>query len=182
MKIVIIGYSGSGKSFLARRLGACTGATVLHLDAVHWLPGWKERPDEEAEALVASFLDAHDDWVIDGNYTRLCYERRLEEADRIVLLLFGRFACLCRAWRRFRRYAGQSRPDMADGCAEKFDAAFVRWILRDGRTKRTQARYASIAARFPHKAVVLRRQRELDAFAAQIEKECNFAEKGRNFS
>ena len=52
MKIAIIGYSGSGKSTLARKLGAIYNAEVLHLDTVHWLPGWKERADEEKMNIV----------------------------------------------------------------------------------------------------------------------------------
>lgn len=94
MKIAVIGYSGSGKSTLAAALGKEYGADVLHLDSVHFLPGWKERPDEEKRRVVEAFLDSHDSWVIDGNYTKLFYERRTEEADRIVMMLFGRFACL----------------------------------------------------------------------------------------
>lgn len=47
MRIAVIGYSGSGKSTLAARLGAAYGVPVLHLDSVHWLPGWVERPREE---------------------------------------------------------------------------------------------------------------------------------------
>ena len=48
MKIAILGTSGSGKSTLAQTLGAAYHAPVLHLDTVHFLPGWVERPlDEE---------------------------------------------------------------------------------------------------------------------------------------
>jgi Adenylate kinase and related kinases len=43
MKIAIIGYSGSGKSTLAAKLGKFYHAEVLHLDSVHFLPGWVER-------------------------------------------------------------------------------------------------------------------------------------------
>ena len=79
MKIAVIGYSGSGKSTLAAALGKEYGADVLHLDSVHFLPGWKERPDEEKRRVVEAFLDSHDSWVIDGTYTKLFYERRTEE-------------------------------------------------------------------------------------------------------
>ena len=96
-----MGYSGSGKSTLAARLGAELGRPVLHLDRVNFLPGWRERDREEARAMTAAFLEK-EDWVVDGNYPGLCQQERLEQADRIVLLLFGRFRCLWRAWRRSR--------------------------------------------------------------------------------
>ena len=44
MKIAILGTSGSGKSTLAKRLGERYGLPVLHMDTVHFLPGWVERP------------------------------------------------------------------------------------------------------------------------------------------
>ena len=91
MKIAILGLSGSGKSTLAKQLGSFYHAPVLHLDAVHFLPGWVERVPGEEEQLVTSFLDTHSSWVMDGNYTKTCYARRLEEADQIIVLAFNRF-------------------------------------------------------------------------------------------
>lgn len=113
MKIAILGYSGSGKSTLARQLGQRYGAAVLHLDSVHHLPGWQERDLEEERAIVGAFLDGHTAWVIDGNYSKTHYERRLAEADCILLLLFGRFRALYRVAKRYRQYKGRVRPDMA---------------------------------------------------------------------
>ena len=169
MKIAIIGYSGSGKSTLARALGTRCGLPVLHLDRVQFLPGWEVRGRDEQAAAVEVFLDKHDGWVVDGNYTGLSYERRLREADRIVLLLFPRLVCLARVIRRYRRYRGQSRPDMTEGCEEKLDAAFVRWVLWEGRSKKTRQRYARIQREYADKVTVLRSQRALDAFLRETE-------------
>ena len=86
MKIAILGTSGSGKSTLAKRLGETYGLPVLHMDTVHFLPGWVERPFEEEETIIRRFLDENaGGWVIDGNYTKTCYARRLEEADKIIV-------------------------------------------------------------------------------------------------
>lgn len=74
MRIAIIGYSGSGKSTLAAQLGQKLQVPVLHLDSVHWLPGWVERPREEEKQIVRAFLDEHDAWVIDGNYSALWHD------------------------------------------------------------------------------------------------------------
>ena len=120
MKIAVIGFSGGGKSTLARRLGDLYGVEVLHLDTVHHLSGWRSRPREESRAMVEAFLNTHDTsgWVIDGNYGKLAYDRRMEEADRIVMLLLNRLDCLQRVC-RYRTYRGSSRPDMTEGCREK---------------------------------------------------------------
>ena len=71
MKIAILGFAGSGKSTLARTLGEISGAPVLHLDTVQFLPNWEIRDPEEKQRLVEEFLDSHLSWVIDGNYRKL---------------------------------------------------------------------------------------------------------------
>ena len=53
MKIAILGTSGSGKSTLAKRLGERYGLPVLHMDTVHFLPGWVERAREEEKRRAA---------------------------------------------------------------------------------------------------------------------------------
>lgn len=164
MKIAIIGYSGSGKSTLAEALGALYRAEVMHLDCVHFLPGWREREASEEQAIVARFLDTHDAWIIDGNYGKLLYERRLFEADKIIFLNFNRFSCLCRVLKRRLKYKGKTRASMAEGCEEKMDWEFIKWILRNGRTRQLKERYASVCARYKEKTAVISAQRELDAF------------------
>lgn len=163
MKIAVIGYSGAGKSTLARRLGERYDCEVLHLDTVQFTPNWQVRDREEARAMVAAFM-ARDSWVIDGNYTGFYQERRLEEADRIVFLNFSRLACLVRVIKRARRFRGQTRPDMADGCIEKLDWEFLRWTVWDGRTPARRCKFRDIAERYPEKIITLRSQRELDRF------------------
>lgn len=165
MKISLLGYSGSGKSTLAAALGARYGLPVLHLDRVQFAPGWVERPMEEKLADVRRFLDAHadDGWVIDGNYTALLQERRLAESDRIVILAFGRWACLRRVVSRYLRHRGRSRASMTEGCPEKLDAEFIWWILHEGRSRSHRRRFRHIRDTWPGTTVVVRNQRQLDA-------------------
>ena len=164
MKIAIMGYSGSGKSTLARRLAEKHNIPVLHFDAVQFLPGWEIRSDDEKKRLTAEFMDKNDAWVIDGNYSKLSFDRRVEEADEIIMLLFNRFSCLYRAYRRSRIYAGKTRPDMGEGCTEKFDLEFMEWILWKGRSKKTRDLYQSVLAKHGHKVTVIRNQKQLNAY------------------
>lgn len=165
MKIVIMGYSGSGKSTLARKLGAYYGCDVLHFDAVQFLPGWEIRNEEEKNSITKEFLDTHDSWVIDGNYSKLYLERRVEEADQIILMLFNRFHCLYRVTKRYLKYRNQTRPDMGEGCNEKLDREFVWWVLHDGRTKTTRERYKKLIEEYGNKIVVLKNQKQLDEWS-----------------
>lgn len=164
MKIAILGHSGAGKSTLAERLGKKHGIPVLHIDTIQFLPGWVVRPQEEKMRLMREFLDANDQWVIDGNYSVLYQARRLVEADQIILMEFGRFSSLYRAWRRYRAYRGQSRASMAEGCPEKMDLAFVKWILWEGRSPEKIRHFRDIERRYPQKTVVIRNQRQLDDY------------------
>lgn len=164
MRISIIGFSGCGKSTLAHRLGECLRAEVLHLDSVHFLPGWAERDREEEQQIVESFLNSHDAWIIDGNYTKLSYERRMEEADEIIIMLFNRFDCLLRVIRRYGKYRNETRPDMVEGCVEKLDGEFVAWVLWKGRKKSVRDRYKRLQEAYPNKITVLRNQKQLNAF------------------
>ena len=164
MKIAVIGYSGGGKSTLAAALGQRYRLPVLHLDRVHWLPGWVEQAPETEQRAVSAFLDSHGAWIIDGNYASLSLARRLEEADEIVFLAFGRFRCLYRVWKRRRDCAGSARPSMTPGCEEKLDGEFVRWILWDGRSRAQRRRYAAIRRQYAGKLTVLKNQRQLSAY------------------
>lgn len=167
MKIAVIGYSGSGKSTLARALGERYGVPVLHFDTIQFTPGWQERDRDEAHRMVHDFME-NPEWVIDGNYTKFEYERRLEEADRIVLLLFPRLACFVRAWRRFFCFRGKSRPDMTEGCNEKMDPEFMWWILWKGRTRKKRGEFQQIVEQYPGKTVVLKSQKDIDRYLEGI--------------
>lgn len=62
------------------------------------------------------------------------------------------------------KYKGKSRPDITQGCNEKMDLAFIKWILWEGRTKAKAERYKRIQTRYPDKVVVIRNQKQLDDY------------------
>ena len=163
MKIAVMGYSGAGKSTLARTLGEWYGVPVLHLDRVHWAPGWQERDRGEAHWLLHDFME-NPAWVIEGNYTKFEYERRLAEADTVIILEFPRLICFFRAWKRFFHYRGKTRADMGDGCPEKMDPEFIWWILWKGRTRQKVGVFLQVLESYPNKVVVLKSQREIDRY------------------
>lgn len=160
MKIAVIGYSGSGKSTLAKHLGEETGYPVLHLDKVNFLPGWQERERAEARAVVTAFM-AQDDWIIDGNYGDLHCGLRMAAADKIMMLCLPRRVCFPRAYLRYLKCRNQVRESMAEGCEEKFDYAFAKWILKDGRSKRHRDWYRSLQEAYPEKVLFCQNSRDV---------------------
>ncbi|MGN1182497.1 MAG: hypothetical protein ACI4SR_05765 [Faecalibacillus sp.] len=165
MKICVMGFSGSGKSTLSRKLGQYYHIDVLHLDKVHHLPGWQERDEESEKKMVYDFLNEHDNWIIDGNYSSILLNERLEQADKIIILHFHRLSCLCRVIKRYFQNRGQSRIDMCEGCLEKIDIEFIWWILYAGRKKDM---YQKICQSYQNKVIVLKNQKDLDLFEKNI--------------
>ena len=170
MKIAIVGYSGSGKSTLARKLAEKYDLPVLHFDRVQFRPNWEVRPQKSKEVMTKAFLDLHKDWVIDGNYSKLSFERRMAEADVIIQLRFNRLSSLYRVICRYLTYKEGTRPDMADGCSEKLDWEFITWVLWKGRSKTSRERYEAVCARYPEKTIVVKNQRQLNAIEKRISK------------
>lgn len=162
MKITVIGYSGAGKSTLSRRLGKLYSAPVLHLDTVQYKPGWEKRERFEMEKTVGDFLDKNNSWIMDGTYSGILFKRRLDESDMIILLLYNRFVCFGRVVSRYRKFKGNSRPDMTDGCAEKLDLEFARWVLFDGRTPKRRKKFENVAREYPEKTTIIKNRRQLE--------------------
>ena len=125
-KIAIIGSSGAGKSHLARAIGEILNLEVIHLDKEFWQPGWNEMPKDEWGSRV-EWLVARDAWIIDGNFGGTM-EIRIAAADMIIFLDLPRSLCVWRTLKRVATYRQGTRPDMAEGCHEKLDLKFLKWI------------------------------------------------------
>ncbi len=163
-RVMIFGFSGAGKSTLARRIAEKIGTEPTHLDALHWLPGWVESGREYKRNALRPVLE-REKWVIDGNYMKVLFDERLDTADTVVFLDFNRFICLFRVIKRYLNYRGRSRPDMGEGCPEKLDAEFLRWVLLDGRKNRGKYRSAiREAAASGKRAETLKNPREVRDF------------------
>ena len=81
---------------------------------------------------------------------------------------FNRLTCLRRVLRRYRKNRGRARASMAEGCNEKIDAEFIRWVLWGSRTRRARRRNAAVAREYAAKTTILRNQRELNAFRQKM--------------
>jgi adenylate kinase family enzyme len=133
-RIMVVGSGGAGKSTFARELERVTGLPLFHLDRLHWNPGWTPTPRDEWRGTVEN-LAANDEWIIDGNYGGTLKERVLR-CDAIVFFDFNRLTCLFGVVRRTLTSWGESRPDMAEGCPERLDWNFVRWVWSYPETSR----------------------------------------------
>ena len=97
-RIVIIGTSGSGKTFLGSKLAKALETKFVDLDDLHWLPGWQPRPEEDFFNCIKNELSC-EKWVVSGNYTRAS-KYIWPQADMVIWLDFPLYHCL---WRTLKR-------------------------------------------------------------------------------
>ncbi|MGZ2256625.1 AAA family ATPase [Roseobacter sp. A03A-229] len=142
-RVMIIGQPGSGKSTLARSLGALTFLPVIHMDQIHWKPGWTERDSAEKTQMALDVITSPQ-WIFEGGHSAT-WPERLHRADTLIWL---DLPLGVRAWRVFwrtLRHYGRTRPDLPDGCPEKFSLEFWIWIWQTRQTgrRKMQALYES---------------------------------------
>ena len=151
-RILVIGCSGAGKSTFARKLGEKTGLEVIHLDVLHWKPNWTEPSKEEWRKAVEEALKG-DSWIMDGNFGGTM-EMRIEASDTVIFFDLPRALCVYRILKRVVTYRRGKRPDMAEGCDEKFDWNFLKWIWRF--PKETKPKIEERLKRFENDKTIIR--------------------------
>ena len=158
---MIIGCPGSGKSTMARQLKEKLGLPVVHLDQLWWKEGWQNVSREDFDDRLALAV-AMDRWIIDGNYSRTI-PMRLSRCDTILYLDFSRWECLLGMFQRVVGSYGRVRPDMPEGCPERFDFEFVKFIWNFNKHNRVR-NYTWLSQARHAKHIVLKNRKEVKAF------------------
>ena len=162
---MIIGCGGAGKSTLARQLGEKLDLPVVHLDKLFWHPGWVESTREEIDRKIQAEMEEAR-WIMDGNYNRTM-PQRIKRCDTVIYLDFSRFACLMGVFKRILTTYGQVRVDMGEGCPERFDWEFLKWVWNYNENKR-QGNYDLIAQHPSVRLVVLKNRRQVRRFLKNL--------------
>lgn len=138
-RVMIVGGPGSGKSMLARALGEKTGLPVFHMDKIHYRPGWVERSREEKDRLTRE-VHRKECWIFEGGHSST-YAERVARADTFIWLDVPVGLRLFRVLKRSAKYYGRSRPDLPEGCPERFNLQtieFLRFIWRTRHSARSK--------------------------------------------
>ena len=116
-RAIVFGNAGSGKSWLATRLGSASGVEPVRLDALHWLPGGygAARDKQEVARLVAEAAEG-DGWIIEGVYGWLV-EIAARRATALIWLDLPDADCLA---------ALRARGLQGGGSAADFEA-LLKW-------------------------------------------------------
>lgn len=164
-RVIIIGCGGSGKSTLSRALSEKTNLAVVHLDKLFWREGWVNIPREEFNVLLREELKK-DKWIIDGNYDRTIKER-LNRCDTVIYLDYPRRTCLFGIIKRFITNYGKVRPDMTEGCPEKIDLEFLKWIWNFNKVHRDKF-YKILKEEKGKEIYIFRKRKECNEFIKNL--------------
>ncbi|MBI1818039.1 MAG: AAA family ATPase [Deltaproteobacteria bacterium] len=137
-RVAIIGSGGTGKSTLATLVSQRTGLPVVHLDPLFWRREWTQAPRDESLRDFDAVI-ARDRWILDGNF--LVGQSGKEDArfgrtDTVIFVDPPRTTCLWRVLRRLVRDRNALRPDLPEGCTERLDFSFLRWVWSYPQTTR----------------------------------------------
>ena len=143
MKIAVLGYAGSGKTYLSDYISEKKNIPILNLDEIKWDKEWKPVDDSLVLPRVSDFM-AKKDWVIDGYFKYLLYDERLEQADLIILLLLPRLTCFYRALKR-------TKARRLEGYKNDLNWWFVKFTLFGCRNRERRQTYAEIIKKYKYK-------------------------------
>ena len=142
-RIRVRGGSGGGKTTAARAIAEALDVPMLELDNVYWhqtQPMYERyRTDDDARALLRQFLDRHDAWVIEGNYSGWSHEANAQ-ATEVILIELPR---PLRVWRLLRRWwvgrRGLRGGDDATLRSFLELLHFTVWTSRNGPARRLES-------------------------------------------
>ncbi len=172
-RVAVVGTSCSGKTTLAAAIARAQGSPHVELDALHWLPDWKERPTEEFREKTREAIRG-DAWVTDGNYSRV-RDMVWGRATHVIWLNYSFPLVL---WRAIRRSLTRlvTREELYSGNRESFRLTFLDresillWVVTSHRRRRRDYAKLCRTENFPHICFIeFRHPRESDALLRELE-------------
>ena len=161
MKIVIIGNSGSGKTWLARQL-ATDITEIIHLDDLFWMPGGfdRKRSKEEVNQLIGK-SKSHDEWICEGVFGELA-EQYFDVAQALIWLDMPWE--LCRS--RLEQRGSESKRHLGRKQSEEGLQKLLEWASHyyDRIDSRSHNGHQSLYSSFQGDKVQLKSAREVDAY------------------
>lgn len=166
-RICILGCCGAGKSTLAKKLQKITRLELIHLDQYYWKPNWVESSKTDWEKTHHQLIQKPS-WIIDGNYGGTM-DTRMSRADTIVYMDFPTWKCIFRVFKRIRMYKGRARPDMNEGCLERFDFEFLHFVATFNLRNRKRYRHKLNVVKSEKSIFILRNDNEVIQFLNRIQ-------------
>lgn len=165
-KVLVLGCAGSGKSTFSSQLGQVTGLPVIHLDSLYWKPNWIASTEEEWDDTIDRLVKL-ESYIMDGNYSRTL-NKRLRDADVVFYFDMPRSLCIYRVIKRRILNHGRVREDMAEGCREKIDLEFLKWIWNFRKRNRGRILESLDQAKEQKQIYIIKKSKEATDYLAKI--------------
>lgn len=169
-KIAVIGSGGAGKSTLSRRMSEILGIPVFHLDTYFWKSDWVPSDKEEWKQVHTTLMQ-NEKWIMDGNYGGTL-DNRLASADTVIFLDLPTWITTYQVIKRRVMYHGRARPDMNQGCRERLDWTFVKWVWNYRRDHREGIMEKLEDLRSEKQIIILKTRAEISNYLKQLENDC----------
>jgi len=165
-RVLILGSCGSGKSTLARQLHDITQIPLIHLDQEYWLPNWTEPTKKKWNTIVTKLVQRKT-WIMDGNYSG-SFPIRIPRADTIIYLDKSMPTCMSRVCKRVYTHYGKVRPDMVEGCHERFDLEFMHYVLTFNLRKRKKQLKMLEKLKKEKQILIFQKEKEIKDFLTTV--------------
>jgi len=161
-KVLVIGCCGAGKSTLSKKLEKILKLPLIHLDKYYHKPNWEEPEKDEWEQVLRKLVKQKR-WIMDGNYAD-SFDIRFPLADTIIYLDYPSIKCCLRVIKRNITYFRKKRSDIADGCKERFDLFFLKFVLTFNYKNRENIYNRLENIKTNKEVIILKNDKEVDLF------------------
>lgn len=161
MRAVIIGNSGSGKTWLAAKMAKDHNLPVIHLDDLFWEPGGFDRKRSNEDVLRRiERSKGEGSWIVEGVFGELA-ELYLDQADLLVWLDIEWDICRKRLLER----GSESKKHMAREQSAEGLRKLVEWASHyyDRNDLRSHAGHEAVFKRFSGRKMRIRSGAEVNA-------------------
>ncbi|RWF67935.1 MAG: hypothetical protein EOQ34_27060 [Mesorhizobium sp.] len=162
VRTLILGNSGSGKSWLSERLAAALQVRAVDLDSVHWEPSdYRNAREKQLAIEMVRQISAGSTWVIEGVYGWLAQEA-LPQATALIWLDIPVADCLKNIGGRGPRRGGDDTAF----------TALLRWA-EEYPTRQSSSSFAGherLFQDFSKRRLRLRSHGEVNEFLAAIQR------------
>lgn len=153
LRVAVVGTSCSGKTTLARKIANSNRIPHIELDAIYWKPNWTPLPVDKFRRAVEVEV-AREEWVIDGNYSKV-RDIIWSRANHLIWLNlpFARvfFRVVSRTLKRVI-----TKEELFSGNRETFKLAFLDrdsilwWVIRTHHRRKREYRHLIDRNYYPH--------------------------------
>ncbi|MEI2565239.1 AAA family ATPase [Vibrio metoecus] len=164
-KILIIGNSGSGKSWLSSQLSQKLKLPEINLDSIVWEPGgFSEKRTEEVVEKEIEKIRSQSHWVVEGVFGSLA-ERLVSEADILLFLDLDWVVCEESLYLRGSESSKQLDPLLAE---ESF-AKLLKWAseYKNRESKSSWAFHHKLFQEFSGKKVRFSARSQVNSFVVE---------------